>query len=276
MDRNGVAAGIGFPGSIAVAADLDRGRQQAREYNEYGALIGRDHPGRFGLFAALPMHDIDGSLREIEYALDVLKADGFGISTSYGDAWLGDSKFRPIFEELNRRKAVVYVHPNDAPCCTPATMTYEKQGITGPWIEWPMNTARTIFSFMLNGNTRQFPGVRMIFSHSGGVTPLLIGRIAGFKDWSAVGSEKLKEMFPEGIEAEFRKLYFECAQGFDPVNFAALRALVPLSHMLFGTDYNRFPISHTVQVFENLKLSPESRRAIERENTVALLPRWKI
>jgi predicted TIM-barrel fold metal-dependent hydrolase len=274
MDRNGVAAGIGFPGPIAVSADLGRGRKQAREYNEYGALIGKDHPGRFGLFAALPMHDIDGSLKEIEYALDVLKADGFGISTSYGDLWLGDAKFQPVFEELNRRKAVVYVHPNDAPCCTPATMTYEKQGISGPWIEWPMNTARTIFSFLLSGNTRQFPEIRMIFSHSGGVMPLLISRIAGFKDWSAVGLEKLKELFPEGIEAEFRKLYFEGAQGFDPVNFAALRALVPLSHILFGTDYNRFPISHTVKAFENLRLPSDSRRAIERENAVKLLPRW--
>jgi 6-methylsalicylate decarboxylase len=159
MDRNGVATGIGFPGPIPVSADLDRGRKQAREYNEYAARIGRDHPGRFGLFASLPMHDVEGTLKEIEYALDTLKADGFGISTSYGDMWLGDPQLRPIFEEMNRRKAVVYVHPNDAPCCTPATLTYEKQGISGPWIDWPMNTARTILSLMANGNTRQFSGV---------------------------------------------------------------------------------------------------------------------
>jgi len=82
-------------------------------------------------------------------------------------------------------------------------------------------------------------------------------------------------MFPEGIEAEFRKLYSEGAQGFAPVNFAALRALVPLSHILFGSDYNRFPISHTVQELERLRISPESRRAIERENAIPLLPRWK-
>lgn len=138
-----------------------------------------------------------------------------------------------------------------------------------------MNTARTIFSFLLNGNTRRCPDVRMILSHSGGVTPLLISRVAGFADWFAVGPTKLKEMFPDGIEAEFRKLYFEGAQGFAPANFAALRALVPLSHILFGTDYNRFPISHTVKVFESLRLTPESRRAIERENALALLPRWK-
>src|SRR5581483_2260188 len=89
MDRNGVAAGIGFPGPIPFSADLEGGRKLARSYNEYGARLGADHPGRFGLFASLPMHDIDGSLKAVEYALDTLKADGFGISTSYGDMWLG-------------------------------------------------------------------------------------------------------------------------------------------------------------------------------------------
>jgi 6-methylsalicylate decarboxylase len=275
MDRNGVATGIGFPGPIPVSADLERGRKQAREYNEYAARIGRDHPGRFGLFASLPMHDVAGALKEIEYALDTLKADGFGISTSYGDMWLGDPQLRPIFEEMNRRKAVVYVHPNDAPCCTPATLTYEKQGISGPWIEWPMNTARTILSLMANGNTRQFSGVRFIFSHGGGVMPLLLSRVAGFTDWAAVGPEKLHEMFPDGIESEFRKFYFEGAQAYAPENMGALMKLVPASHILFGTDYNRFPISHSVKLFESLKLSSGVRRAIERDNAVTLLPRWK-
>jgi len=275
MDRNGVATGIGFPGPIPFSTDLERGRKLAREYNEYGARIGVDHPDRFGLFAALPMHDIQGSLKEIEYAIEVLKADGFGISTSYGDMWLGDLKLRPAFEELNRRKAVVYVHPNDAPCCTPSTLTYEKPPMSGAWIEWPMNTARTILSLMANGNLRQLPDVRFIFSHGGGVTPLLLSRMEGFADWAAVGPEKLREMFPDGIQAEFRKLYFEGAQAYDPVNFGALTKLVPTSHILFGTDYNRFPISHSVALFEKLKLSSSDRRAIERDNATALLPRWK-
>jgi predicted TIM-barrel fold metal-dependent hydrolase len=221
------------------------------------------------------MHDTEGALQEVEYALDVLRADGFGISTSYGDMWLGDAKLRPIFEELNRRKAVVYVHPNDAVCCTPATMTYEKNGISGAWIEWPMNTARTIFSLIVAGHTTQLPDLRFIFSHSGGVMPLLLSRIAGFTDWGAVGPEKLKQMFPEGIEAEFRKLYFEGAQGFDSPNFEAIRSVTPDSHLLFGTDYNRFPISHTLKIFEALKLPAKLRRAIERDNAETLFPRWR-
>ena len=275
MDRNGVAAGIGFPGPIPVSTDLERGRKLARTYNDYAAQIGRDHPGRFGLFASLPMHDVEGTLKEIEYAHDDLKADGFGISTSYGDLWLGDPKLRPIFEELNRRNAVVYVHPNDAVCCTPTTMTYEKNGISGAWIEWPMNTARTILSLLAAGHTQDLPNVRFIFSHAGGVMPLLISRIQGFTDWNAVGPEKLRQMFPEGLGAEFGKFYFECAQGFDASNFEAVRKLTPASHLLFGTDYNRFPIAHTVKIFESLKLSRDMKHAIERGNAENLLPRWK-
>ena len=72
----------------------------------------REKPGRFGLFATLSMIDVDRMLREIEYALDTLKADGVGL----GDKWLGDSRYKPVFDELNRRGAVVYVHPLVANC----------------------------------------------------------------------------------------------------------------------------------------------------------------
>jgi predicted TIM-barrel fold metal-dependent hydrolase len=275
MDRNGIATGIGYPGPIAASLDPERARRQAREWNEFGARIAAEHPGRFGLFASLPMHDPDGALAEIPYALDSLKADGFGMATSYGAAWLGDATFKPIFEELHRRRAVVFVHPNDAPCCTPATLTYEKPGISGAWLEWPMNTARTIFSLIESGRLREYPRIRFIFCHSGGVMPLLIKRVEGFTAWNAVGPERLQAMFPNGLEAEFRTLYFEGAQGFDRVNYDAITRLVPTSHILFGTDYNRFPIGHTVRIFEALRLPASVKRAIERGNAEALLPRWK-
>jgi predicted TIM-barrel fold metal-dependent hydrolase len=276
MDRNGVATGIGYLGPIQSSpADLERARKQARELNEYGTQVVKDFPGRFGLFAALPMGDIEGTLNEVEHALDVLHVDGFGITTSYSGMWLGDPKLRPIWEELNRRKAVVYVHPSDDRCCTPAILSYETRGISGPWIEWPMNTARTILSLMANEVTRKFSDVRFIFSHGGGVMPLLIDRIAGFVDWDAVGPERLRDLFPDGIEAEFRKLYFEVAQAYSPVNMDALMKLVPSSHILFGTDYDRFPIAHSIKAFQALRLPSNVRRGIERENAAALLPRWK-
>ena len=98
-------------------ADIEATRGMIRHCNEYGAQLVRDHPGRFGLFAALPLADVEGSLREIDYAFDVLKADGVGLLTSYGNRWPGHPDFDPVFEELNRRKAVAFFHPNVPTCC---------------------------------------------------------------------------------------------------------------------------------------------------------------
>jgi predicted TIM-barrel fold metal-dependent hydrolase len=267
LDRNGIATGIASSGSTLPV-------DKARAFNEFGARIGRDHPGRFGLFAALPLPDIDASLREIEYALDTLKADGFGLVTSYGALWLGDPKLRTVLAELDRRKAVVYVHPTDAPCCV--GMSYMAPPVAGSWIEWPMNSARTILSLLLNKVTRELPGIRFIFAHDGGTMPMLVGRIAGFANSSRADfRKKFRDLFPDGVEAEYRKLYFDTAQGYYPVNMAAMRSLVPDSHILFGSDYPYFAIEQSVGGLGRLNLPPAFLRAVERGNAQALLPRWR-
>jgi predicted TIM-barrel fold metal-dependent hydrolase len=148
-------------------------RKLARECNDFGAQLVREHPGRFGLFAALPLPDTEGSLREIEYALDVLKADGIGLFTSYGDKYLGDPAFVPVFEELNRRKAVVYTHPIIPVCCTGLI-----KGVSNDTIEFATDTTRTIASliFGAGGTAFRCPDIKFIWSHSGGTLPFLIGR----------------------------------------------------------------------------------------------------
>lgn len=273
MDSAGVATGIAWPGPIH-GQDAQARRQAARTYNEFGATLGQDNRGRFGLFASLPFPDVEGCIAEIDFALDHLHADGFGIATSYGDLWLGDRSFWPIYEKLNSRDAVVFVHPFDASCCAPASMTYMQAVMDGSWIEWPMNTARTILSLMVTGTLRQYPRVRFIFCHGGGVMPLLVNRIAGLAAWKNVGPDGLKTLFPDGIESEFKRLYFECAQACSHPNMDALRTLVPDSNIMFGSDFPFFPIPYASANFRELGFSTSTAEAIGRGNAAAMLPRW--
>jgi predicted TIM-barrel fold metal-dependent hydrolase len=173
MDRGGVAAavvsitnpGLWF-GDRAVTNRL------ARACNEYGAKLVQDHPARFGLFAAMPLPDVDATLKEIEYAYDTLKVDGVGLLTSYEDIWLGNAKFRPIMEELNRRRAVVHVHPTAANCCR--NLDY---GLGPGSIEYGTDTTRAIIGVTFGGDAARFPDIRFIWSHAGGSAPFLAGRI---------------------------------------------------------------------------------------------------
>jgi predicted TIM-barrel fold metal-dependent hydrolase len=269
MDRGGVAVGM-------LSAAAGGGLPQPRVWNETAAKLATDFPGCFGLFAALPMADADASLKEIEYSTGALKADGFGILTSYGDAWLGDPKFRPVFDELNRRKAVIFVHPTDAPCCTPVSMmTYIKPPMNGSWLEWPMDTARTMFSLMASGTLRELPDIKFIFAHSGGVMPLFVDRLIGMGTAENFGPEVMKSIFPEGIESELHRCYFEIAQGFAPLNMQGLKRMVPASHILFGSDYPFFMPSLPAKGLSELKLPASEQKAIEKGNAETLFPRWK-
>jgi predicted TIM-barrel fold metal-dependent hydrolase len=269
MDRGSVAVGL-------LSSAAGGGLPDPRKWNETAAQLGRDYPGRFGLLAALLMTDVDASLKEIEYSTSTLKADGFGILTSYGDSWLGDDKFHPIYEELNRRKAVIFVHPTDAPCCTAgAKMNYIKPPMNGSWLEWPMDTARTIFSLAATGTLRAFPDIKFIFAHSGGVMPLFVDRLIGMSTAQNFGPEVMKSIFPEGIEKEIQRCYFEIAQGYAPFNMAGLKRMVPASHILFGSDYPFFMPSLPTEALTRLPLSSDEQRAIVNGNAEMLFPHWK-
>jgi 6-methylsalicylate decarboxylase len=168
MDRSGTLTAIlsiTTPGFYF--GERDETRKVIRESNEYAAKLRSDHPGRFGSFAAIPATDPDGALREIEYALDSLKADGIGLFSNYGDIWLGDGKLEPIHAELNRRKAVVYVHPIEGNCCRNIV-----KDVTDTVVEYGADTTRTIASLVFSGSTTRYPDITWIFSHGGGMMPL--------------------------------------------------------------------------------------------------------
>jgi len=244
--------------------EAEAARKMARLCNDYGAEMVRAHPGRFGLFACVPMPDVEGTLREIEYAFDVLKADGIVLMTSYGDRWPGDAAFAPVFEELNRRKAVVFVHPTTPSCCDNLL-----PGVPASWIEYDFDTMRCVTSLLINGTFTKFPNVRFIFTHSGGTIPVLARRVGDmFPPELAAGA-------PHGVEAEIKKLYFDIANGANPSSLAALTKLVPTSQLLFGTDFPFVRIAITVDGFKDYKFPANDVEAINRGNALRLFPRLK-
>jgi predicted TIM-barrel fold metal-dependent hydrolase len=236
----------------------------ARSCNDYGAKLVQDHQGRFGLFAGLPMLDADASLREIEYALDVLKADGIGLFTSYGDRWLGDPVFDAVFEELDRRRAVVYTHPIAPDCCHNLI-----PGIGDAVIEYCTDTTRAIARMLFTGSMTRWQNIRFIWSHAGGTVPFLSERLI-----RAGSGPDMAARLPRGVLPELQRCYYDVAQAAHPMALAALTRMVATSQILFGTDY---PYRQSGEYVEFLSDFPDfteaDRRAINRENALKLLPR---
>ena len=270
MDRNGVQTGILSMASAPLdwfKMEPEASRKFVREINDYGADMMREAPGRYGLFAFLSMVDVEGSLKEIEYAFDVLKADGVGLSTSYVDKYPGDPKFAPIFEELNRRKAVVYFHPTTAACCTGIV-----PGVGDSWIEVPHDTSRAVLSLLFSGSLRKFRDITFLWSHGGGTIPMLASRI----DWlSNLQVKNRKELAPDGIEAEFKRFYYDTANAGYAGPMAALLKLVPPSQIVFGTDYPYVTTEANMKALRTAGLSDADIRAIETQNAKQFLPRLR-
>lgn len=256
---------ISTPG--VTFGDAQSSRRLARECNEYAARLVADYPGRFGFFAVLPLPDVDGALHELEYSLDILKADGVGVLTSYGDAWPGDDRFTPVLDELHQRKAVAYVHPTGPNCCR-NLIPYVPYVFT----ELPHDTTRAITSLLFAGSFMRFRGIRFIFSHAGGTLPMVVGRI----ERQSLAMPTLAAQVPQGVEYELRRLYYEIAGSANAPAMAALLSLVPPSQVLFGSDFPWGRARTTVEGLAELRLPASERRRIEYGNAQTLFPRLRV
>jgi predicted TIM-barrel fold metal-dependent hydrolase len=264
MDKAGVSTAMLSVMQPGVwFGNVEQGRSLARRCNDYAAQLVKDHPGKFGMFATIPIPDTEGSLKEIEYGLDVLKADGIALMTSYYDKYLGDPAFLPVFEELNRRKAVVYVHPTTPDCCRALV-----KGLPVGTIEYATDTSRTISSLIFGeaGTAFKCPDIHFIWSHSGGTLPFLTGRL------TRLARERKDQRMPGGPLPILQRYNYEIAQGNTPGQLAALMKLVPISQVMFGSDYPFVAGIEAVEGLDEYRFSDADRRAIERDNALKLLP----
>jgi predicted TIM-barrel fold metal-dependent hydrolase len=308
MDANGIASSvlsISAPGVYfaqndrrsAIAAGL------SREVNETCAGLARDHPGRFGAFATLPVPDVDAALAELAYSLDELHLNGAVLLTNYDGYYLGDPRFEELFAELNRRKTVVFIHPQSPPCQDPSHLDLPEA-----MLDVCFDTTRTAFSLIVNGVTKRYPEIRFILAHAGGAVPYLAGRVGvtaamlanlgGAAPVIADGMGKIfsisdtlakkmpeqlsyylrfkQNVLPEGPDHFLGHFYYDTALSASSHCFSSLLTVTNCSHIVFGTDYifaTEAAVPATITGIRDYDgFGPDDVRAIERETALSLFP----
>jgi predicted TIM-barrel fold metal-dependent hydrolase len=249
-------------GDDAAARDL------ARRVNEFAAGLIEDHPDRFGAYAALPLPDVEGALRELEYALDVLKLDGVVLFSNARGIYLGDPRFRALFDELERRGAVVFVHPTLSPDATAHSL-----GLPDTLIDFTADTTRAVAQLHYSNTFARTPNIKYIFSHAGGTIPYLATRFAVVDEMNVIpGGEE------RGTAADtFRRLYWDTAISWQPAVLKMLRSVAGFGQVLFGSDYPYLRRDLAVECRREVEGSPElnedERRSVLAGNALALFPR---
>lgn len=264
MDKTGIDTAVTSISTPGVwFGDIAQARRLARLCNDFAADMARDFPGRFGTFGSLPLPDVEGSLREIEYACDTLRVDGFCLMTSYGDRWPGDTLFAPVFDELNRRKAAVFFHPTLPTCCVGLLPE-----IAPAATEFLFDSTRAIVSLIFSGTTTRCRDIRYIFSHGGGTLPFMVDRATGIP----MKQPKLAARVSGAPIEHVRSFFYDIATVTNPIAVTALRQLVGVSQMLYGTDEPFSPGVAMAREFDKLDFTPDEAAAILRLNALRLWP----
>ncbi|MFZ3006428.1 MAG: amidohydrolase family protein [Phenylobacterium sp.] len=238
------------------------------QVNEAGAALVAAHSGRFGFFATLPMPDIAASLAAMTRAFEVLGVDGVILETNIDGTYLGAPAFAPIFAELNRRRATLFLHPTSPAC-------FEAVGLgrPAPLLEFPLDTTRTLVDLLYSRTLQTHPDIKVIVPHGGAALPALVARIAAFAGLPFITPRPASEA--EVFET-LARLYYDVALSAHPVPLAGLRRLAPISQILFGSDWPFTPeggVARNIRQLSESGLSDEDLRAIARENAVAIFPR---
>jgi len=261
MDAHGIEEGILSVSSVPAAANSPR---LLRDCNESAAVLRTRYPGRFGSFASLPLPNVDASLKEVAYCLDELKVDGFIIFASYEGRYLGDEYFAPLWEELDRREAVAFIHPNDPsyaiPPVAPASV-----------LEFPFETTRTAASLIISGSMARYRGIRIILAHAGGALPYLLPRLSLSIAMMPGVAERVGD-----VRQAIRAFYFDTALSVGASTLTALAQVADPSRVRFGTDFPMAPdivIASSVDGLDSLSVPGLSAAQIYRQNAAKLLKR---
>jgi predicted TIM-barrel fold metal-dependent hydrolase len=261
MGKNDVATSVTSVSTVIVHPDNpDLDHDFARECNEFGARLAQDNPGRIGTFALLPLPHVDECLKEIEYAAGPLKADGFKAQTSYNGRCLGDPAFEPVWDELNRRSAAIFVHPvAPEPCLSMVP------GLPVALMEYPFDTTRAIASLLYGGVFTRYPKIKFIFAHGGGTVPFLAGRVGA-------PARTRKDVAPNGFQAALSNVYFDICSVTNKFAWASLMAFVDPSRLLYGTDIPYGTFEKTTRELAEMGVSEAQVHAIEHANALSAMP----
>jgi predicted TIM-barrel fold metal-dependent hydrolase len=273
MDEIGIGVAVNSIASPGVYfGDIHLAARLSRECNEGLAGLISDHPHRFGGFALLPLPGIEASLREAIFALDTLKLDGICLLTHVGSRHLGHPDENELYSELDKRGAVVFVHPlrnqaRDVPAYSyPAGMT-----------ELVLDTTRALANLLWNGVFGKFPNIKWIMPHGGGTIPFLAYRLSAMDK-----KTHIREFLPGGsVASALRTLYYDIAEVTSPAPLKCLAETADVSHILFGSDFpfsrHRTPSQDVRDMLDGFRAfkgwDESTRRRIERENALKLFPR---
>ncbi len=243
----------------------DERTDMARRVNDYGAELMAQRPERFGYFSTLALPDVDAALSEIERSLHVLHADGVTLHSNYDGVYLSDPRFDPIWQELDRRSATVFVHPTRPP------QLPVLPGAPSPFADYPADTTRCALDLVLKGHRKRFASTKVILSHGGGYLPFAATRFA------ELGASLAKDRSPEDIMADIKSFYFDTAL-VAPSGIPSLIGTIPLDQIVFGTDYPYASekVSKTFDAnLDNSPLLAQDQVEIINRRAAELIPRLK-
>jgi predicted TIM-barrel fold metal-dependent hydrolase len=284
MDKLGIDKAVistpyaGLPRSCYDNTDFLRGI--TRKTNTYLAEMIKQHPDRVGGFASVPLPDVEGAFAELEHALDELHLDGVVLLSNSNGLYLGDPELEEFFAELNRRKVVVFVHPDDPPFAD-----MRKPDVPIPFIEWPFDTTRAVANMVYSGVLDKCPNIRIILSHGGGVVPYMAWRISILEYRQRDKVKKLRSLYdlilrkqgPSAGMKLLKKMYYDTTAVTAQCSLRTLKELVDPSHIVLGTDLGAAPRLMASLVLSDLKsfdgFDEEELRTIARKGALELFPR---